>query len=156
MFTSKGLRPYSGEGFLAQGAAATWSRMRPEMMIMKMTTADQQYLCHDDNLGSRLAPLTPVMPNGTPRSINIVKRGLMQDMRKTARRGSSVWSIGGSFKWLWEQCHYIAYNYRTICITISHYALRSSKSWYRAWTCRRIPVQIALAHYFDISRYAYV
>ncbi len=58
MFTSKGLGPYGGEGFLAGGAADTQSKrskMRPDMMLVEMTTAEQhQYLRHDDNSGSRL------------------------------------------------------------------------------------------------------
>ncbi|DBB14316.1 TPA: hypothetical protein ACH3X3_001250 [Trebouxia sp. C0006] len=44
------------------GAADTRSKMRPDMMIVEMTTAgQQQYLRHDDNSGSRLTPLTPKM-----------------------------------------------------------------------------------------------
>ncbi len=45
-----------------------------------MTTAEQQqYLRHDDNSGSRLTPLTPVMPNGNPRSVQIVEGGYCPD-----------------------------------------------------------------------------
>jgi len=50
--------------------------MRPDMMIVEMTTAEQeQCLRHDDNSGSGLTPLTPVMPSGNPRSIKIVEGG---------------------------------------------------------------------------------
>ncbi len=56
--------------------------MRPDMMIVEMTTAEQhQYLCHDDNSRSRLTPLTPLMPNGNPRSIKIVEGGYCSDTR---------------------------------------------------------------------------
>jgi len=45
-----------------------------------MTAAEQQqYLGHDDNSASRLTPLTPVMPNGNPRSIKIVQGGYCPD-----------------------------------------------------------------------------
>ena len=69
-------------GFLQGGAADTWSKMRPDMMIVEMTTGEQQqYLRHDDNSGSRLTPLTPLMPNGNPRSIKIVEGGCCSDTR---------------------------------------------------------------------------
>ena len=46
------------------------------MMIVELTTAEQQRcLHHVDNSGSRLTPLTPVMPDGNPRSIKIVEGG---------------------------------------------------------------------------------
>ena len=67
-------------GFLQGGAADIRSKMRPDMMIVEMTTAEQQqYLRHDDNSGSRLTPLTPLMPNGNPRSIKIVEGGSCSD-----------------------------------------------------------------------------
>ncbi len=54
--------------------------MRLDMMIVEMTAAEQQqYLGHDDNSASRLTPLTPVMPNGNPRSIKIVQGGYCPD-----------------------------------------------------------------------------
>ena len=56
--------------------------MKPDMMIVEMTAAEQQqYLRHDDNSGSRLTPLTPAMPNGNPRSIKIVEGGYCPDTR---------------------------------------------------------------------------
>ena len=65
---ARGLDPTVERGFLQGGAADTRSKMRPDMMIVEMTTAEQQqYLRHDDNSGSRLTPLTPLMPNGNPR-----------------------------------------------------------------------------------------
>jgi len=67
---------------LRRGAADTRSKMRPDMMIVEMTAAEQQqYLRHDDNSGSRLTPLTPVMPNGNPRSIRIAEAGYCPDTR---------------------------------------------------------------------------
>jgi len=59
-----------------RGATDTRSKMRPDLTILEMTMAEQQqHLRHDDNSGSRLTPLTPVMPNGNPRSIKIVEGG---------------------------------------------------------------------------------
>ena len=52
------------------------------MMIVEMTTMEQQqYLLHDDNTGSRLTPLTPMMLNGNPRRIKIVEGGYCPDKR---------------------------------------------------------------------------
>ncbi len=79
---ARGLDPTVERGFLQRGAADTWSKMRPDMMIAEMTTAEQQqYLRHDDDSGSRLTTLTPVMPNGDPRSIKIVEGGYCPDTR---------------------------------------------------------------------------
>ena len=79
---ARGLDPTVGRGFLQRGAADTLSKMRPDMMTVEMTAAEQQqYLRHDDNSGYRLTPLTPVMPNGNPRSIKIVERGDCPDTR---------------------------------------------------------------------------
>ena len=71
-----------GRGFLQGGAADTRNKMRPDMMIVEMTTAEQQqYLRHDDNSGSKMTPLTPMMPNGNPRSVEIVEGGYCSDTR---------------------------------------------------------------------------
>ena len=79
---ARGLNPTVGRGFLQRGAANTRSKMRPDMMIVEMTAAEQQqYLRSDDNSGSRLTPLTPVMPNGSPRSIKIGEGGYCPDTR---------------------------------------------------------------------------
>ena len=60
---ARGLDPMVDRGFLKGGAAEAWSKMRPDVMIEEMTTAEQQqYLHYDDNSGSRLTPLTPMMP----------------------------------------------------------------------------------------------
>ena len=57
----------------------TWSKMRPDMMIVEMTAAGKwRYLHHDDNSGSRLTPLTPT---GNSRSIKIVEGGYCPDTR---------------------------------------------------------------------------
>ena len=74
---ARGLDPTAERGFLQGGAADTWSKMRPDMMIVEQ----QQYLRPDDNSGSRLTPLTPVMPNGNPRSIEIMEGGDCSDTR---------------------------------------------------------------------------
>jgi hypothetical protein len=56
--------------------------MRRDVMIVEMTMAEQQQcLRHDDNSGSRLTALSPVMPNGAPRSIKIVEGGSCPDTR---------------------------------------------------------------------------
>ena len=65
VYTSKGLGPSRTveRGFLQRGAADTRSKIRPDMMRVEMTTAkQQQYLRHDDDSGSRLTSLTPVIP----------------------------------------------------------------------------------------------
>ena len=56
--------------------------------------------CDDDNSGSRLTPLTPLMPNGNPRSIKIMEGGYCYDIRyqenfKAARKGSTA-DVDGS------------------------------------------------------------
>ena len=86
---ARGLDPTVERGFLQRGAADTRSKMRPDMMTVKMTTAEQQqYLRHDDNSGCRRTPLTPLMPNGNPRSIKSLKEdiALIQDMRKSCKK----------------------------------------------------------------------
>ena len=68
---ARGLDPMAERGFLQRGAADPRSddsdyRTRPDMMIVEMITAEQQrYLHPDDNSGSRLTPLTPLMPDAT-------------------------------------------------------------------------------------------
>jgi hypothetical protein len=75
-----GLDPTVERGFLQGGASATRSNMRPDMMTVEMTTAEQQqYLRHDDNSGCRMTPLTPMMLKGNPRSIKIVEGGYCSD-----------------------------------------------------------------------------
>ena len=50
--------------------------MRPDMMIVEMTAAEQQqYMRYGNNSGSRQTPLTPMMPSGNSRSIKIVEGG---------------------------------------------------------------------------------
>ncbi len=115
MFTSKGLGPYGGEGFLAGGAADTRSKMRPDMMIVEMTTAEQQqYLRHDDNSGSRLTPLTPMMPYGNPRSIKIVGGGYCSDTRYEEK----LQEKGAQHKALEEALKDYGYNVTTLLIII--------------------------------------
>ena len=65
----QGLGPYVERNFLQRGVADTRGKMRPDMMRSEMTMAEQQqYLRHDDNSGSRLTALTPVMPDVNPRT----------------------------------------------------------------------------------------
>jgi len=65
-----------------KGVPDTRSKMRPGMMIVEMTmTEQQQYLRHNDKFGSRLTALTPVMPDGNPRSMKIVEGGYCPDTR---------------------------------------------------------------------------
>ena len=79
---ARDLDPTVGRGFLHREGADTRSKMRPDMMIVEMTTAEQQhYLRHDDNSGSRLAALSPMMPDGNARSIKIVEGGYCPDTR---------------------------------------------------------------------------
>ncbi len=82
MFASKGLGPYVERSFLQRGVADTRGKMRPNMMRLEMTMAEQQqYLRHDDNSGSRLTALTPVMPDGNPRSVKIMEGEYCPDTR---------------------------------------------------------------------------
>ena len=83
MFTSKGLGPYGVErGVLQGGAADSRSKMRPDMMTVEMTAAEQQqYLRHDDDSKFRLKPLSSVMSNGSEEDI-----ALIQNMRKSCKK----------------------------------------------------------------------
>ena len=102
-------------GFLRGGAADTRSKMRPDMMIVEMATAEQQqYLRHDDNSGSRLTPLTPLMPNGNPRSIKIVEGGYCSDTRYEEK----LQEKGAQHKALEEALKEYGYNVTTLPIII--------------------------------------
>jgi len=48
---------------------------------VEMTTEQQQCLRQNDDSGSRLTALTPVMPKGNPRSMTIVEGGSCPDTR---------------------------------------------------------------------------
>ena len=143
-------------GFLQGGATHTRSKMRPtldvapDMVIVEMTTAEQhQYLRHDDNSGSRLTPLTPMMPNGNPRSIKIVEGGCCSDMRYEEK----LQEKGVQHKALEEALNDYGYNVTTLptiigqswsqyLISDSHYIGCSSKDWCRARTCKQSHVQL--------------
>ena len=58
-------------GLLHRRVADTWRKMRRGVMIVEMTTEEQQ-------------------SNGNARSTKNVKGGLIQDLKKTARKESSV------------------------------------------------------------------
>ena len=101
--------------FLAEG------KMKPNMMIVEMPKAGQQrYLHHDDNSGCRLTPLTPVMPNGYPRSINIVEGGCCPDTKydkKLQAKGAQhkTWSkLSRTMVTILP----FAYRHRTIYVTV--------------------------------------
>ncbi len=81
MFTGKGLGPYGGEGFLAGRRSSHTEQDEAGHDDSGNDNKQQQYLRHDDNFESRLPPLTPVMPNGNPRSIKIVEGGYCSDTR---------------------------------------------------------------------------
>ena len=108
---ARGLDPAVEREFLQGGAADTWSKMRPDMMIVEMaTTEQQQYLRHDDSSGSRLTPLTPLMPNGNPRRIKIVEGGYCSDTRYEEK--------GAQHKALEEALKDYGYNVTTLRIII--------------------------------------
>ncbi|DBA96919.1 TPA: hypothetical protein ACH3X3_013075 [Trebouxia sp. C0006] len=97
------------------GAADTGNKMRPDMMIVEMTTSEQQqYLRHDDNSGSRMTPLTPMMPNGNPRSIKIVEGGYCSDTRYEEK----LQEKGAQHKALEEALKDYGYNVTTLPIII--------------------------------------
>ena len=84
-------------------------------MIVEMTAAKQQpYLHHDDNFGSRLTPLTPVMPNGNPRSIKIVEGGCCPDTRYEEK----LQEKGAQHKALEEALKDYGYNVTTLPIIL--------------------------------------
>ena len=56
--------------------------MRPDMMTVEITMAEQQqYLRHDDHCGSNLTALIPMMHDGNTSSIKIVEGGYRPDAR---------------------------------------------------------------------------
>ena len=115
---ARGLDPMVERGVLQGGAADTRSKMRPDMMIMEMTTAEQQqYLRHDDNSGSRLTPLTPMMPNGNPRSIQIVE-GAPQGYCSDTRYEEKLQEKGAQHKALEGALEEYGYNVTTLSIII--------------------------------------
>jgi len=83
---ARGLDPTVERLFLQRGAAAADTRSnmrpRPDMMIVETTKAEQQQrLRHDDNSGSKLTSLTPVMPTGNPKNMKIEEGGYCLDTR---------------------------------------------------------------------------
>ncbi len=70
---ARGLDPTVERGLLQRGVADTGSKMRPDALLVEMTTAEQQQNLHDDdNYGSRLTPLTSAIPNAYLRSMKSV------------------------------------------------------------------------------------
>ena len=118
---ARGLDPAVERGFLQGGAAATRSKMRPDMMIVEMTTTEQQqYLRHDDNSGSRLPPLIPVMPNGNPRCVKNVEGGYCSDTRYEEK----LQEKGAQLKALEEALQDYGYNVTTLPIIIRQSGLQ--------------------------------
>ena len=84
-------------------------------MIVEMTTTEQQqYLRHDDNSGSRMTFLTPMMPSGNPRSIKIVEGGYCSDTRDEEK----LQEKGAQHKALEEALKDYGYNVTTLPIII--------------------------------------
>ncbi len=112
---ARGLDPTVERGFVQGGAADTRTKMRPDMMIVEMTTAEQQqYLRHDDNSGSRMTFLTPMMPSRNPRSIKIVEGGYCSDTRDEEK----LQEKGAQHKALEEALKDYGYNVTTLPIII--------------------------------------
>ncbi len=86
-------------------------------MLVQMTTAEQQqYLRHDDNSGSRLTILTSAFPGANPRSVQIVKRCLTQDMRELQEKEAQHNALEGTYKDIDVAIDY-DYNVTTLSIT---------------------------------------
>ena len=69
---------------LQREEAGCRSKMRPDLMIVEMTTAEQKiYLQQDNRSGRNVHALFPQMPNGGPRRIWIVEGGYCSDTRYT-------------------------------------------------------------------------
>ena len=115
---ARGLDPTVERGFLQGGAADTRSKMRPDMILVKMTAAEQQqYLRHDDNFASRLTPLTPKMPTENPRSIKIVEGGYCSDTSYEAK----LQEKGAQHKALEEALKDYGYNVTTLPVIIGQF-----------------------------------
>ena len=81
---SRGLDPQAGRGLLQRRVADCRNKMRPDLMIVEMTTAEQRIcLLHNDVSGEDLQALSSRMPNGSARRIWIVEGGYCSDTRYT-------------------------------------------------------------------------
>ena len=84
-------------------------------MIVEMTAAEQRrYLHHDDNSGSRLTPLTPMMLDGNSRGIQIVEGKYCPDTRYEEK----LQEKGAQHKALEEDLKDYGYNVTTLPIII--------------------------------------
>ncbi len=84
-------------------------------MIEEVTTAEQQqYQRHDDNSGSRLTPLTPVMLNGNPRCMKSLEGGCCPDTRYEEK----LQEKGAQHKALEEALKDYGYNVTTLPIIL--------------------------------------
>ena len=92
------------------------------MLIVEMATAEQQRcLHHDDNSGSRLAP---VMPTRKPRGVKIMEGGYCPDTRYEKEKGAQHKALEEALKDHRSGYHH-GYNVTTLPIIIgqsgSHY-----------------------------------
>ena len=79
---NRGADPGVERGLLQRGEADSRSKMRPDMMIVQMTAAEQQtYIPHDDTTGTAMPTLTARLHNGRARRIWIVEDGYCSDTR---------------------------------------------------------------------------
>ena len=79
---NRGADPGVERGLLQGGEADSRSKMRPDMMIVEMTAAEQQiYVPHDDTTGTAMPTLTARLHNGRARRIWIVEGGYCSDTR---------------------------------------------------------------------------
>lgn len=76
----RNLDPQVGRDFLHRGVADSRSKMRPDIMIVEMTAAEQQtYIPFGDMTGATLPTLPALMQNGKARRIWIVEGGYCSD-----------------------------------------------------------------------------
>ena len=79
---NRGTDPGVERGLLQRGEADSRSKMRPNMMIVEMTAAEQQiYTPHDDTTGTAMPTLTACLQNGRARRIWVVEGGYCSDTR---------------------------------------------------------------------------
>ncbi len=79
---AQGIDPEDGRCFVQRRTSDTWSKMRPDIMIIEMTAQEQRrYLPHDATSSARLPNLAPNMPGSKARQIWIVEGGYYADMR---------------------------------------------------------------------------
>ena len=79
---NRGLDPQVERGFLQRGEEDSRSKMRPDMMIVELTTSEQQtYIPSDDTTGVTLPTLPAIKQDGKARRKWIVEGGYCSDTR---------------------------------------------------------------------------